>query len=795
MKQTINKFIKSNIFILDGATGTELQKVGMRGNPEQWILDNPQALIDLQRKYVASGSHAVLAPTFGANRIKLKNYGLEDKVTELNQKLVAISRQAVGDTAFVLADIASTGKFVEPFGELSFEECVENYKEQVTALLAAGVDGFFIETMADIQETRAALLAIKELTDTFTFVSMTYDENGRTLTGTDAVTATITLQALGADAVGMNCSTGPQHMLPLIQKIKKIAKVSIFVKPNAGMPRLRDGKTVFDMEPKDFEPYLPQFYAAGVNGFGGCCGTSPDYITTIAQYYAGKTQPAILCQTDPCALTSNLKTVFIGHDQPFAMIGERINPTGKKLLKEALKNNDLTLVRQFALEQKNAGAQILDINVGAPNADEQSLMQQALKMLVPMVDSPLCFDSSDPTVFEKALRLYPGRALINSISLEHNKCERLLPLAKKYGALFILLPLSSSGVPQTCAERILIAEKIIAEAKKYELGKESILIDGLVMTVSTGATAATETLALIAWATQQGINTTVGLSNVSFGLPNRELLNATFLSLAAAKGLTAAIINPNNETLRNAVYAVNALKGLDANCLDYVHRFANADTTEKKPTQTLTPEEQLAECVISGQESTIVGITNNLITAGAKPDYLLNTILIPAIRKVGDLFEKQIYFLPQLMLSAKAMQSSCEILEPLLKASGATSKGTVVIATVKGDIHDIGKNIVGLMLKNNGFEVIDLGKDVPAENIINAAQKHKADLILMSALMTTTMTEMPKVIELAHAAKLPVKFMVGGAVVDKGYADEIKAHGYSKDAAQAVAVATQLLGK
>lgn len=795
MKTTIATFIKNNIFILDGATGTELQKVGMSGNPEEWILKNPEALIKLQRKYIAAGAHAVLAPTFGANRIKLANYGLENTVTELNQNLVAVSRQAVGQKAFVLADIASTGKFVEPFGELGFEECIDLYKEQVRALLKTDIDGFFIETMADIQETRAALLAIKELTNKFVFVSMTYDESGRTLTGTDAVTATLTLQALGADAVGMNCSTGPQHMLPLVQKIKKIAKVPIFVKPNAGMPRLKEGKTVFDMAPKDFTPYLPQFYEAGVNGFGGCCGTTPEHIKVISKYFKNKKAPAILRKNDPAALTSNLKTVFIGPGQPFVMIGERINPTGKKLLKEALKNNDLTLVRQYALEQKAAGAQLLDINVGAPGADEHSLMQQALKMLIPMVDTPLCFDSSDPAIFEKALRLYPGRALINSISLEHNKCEKLLPLAKKYGALFILLPLSSAGVPQTAAERISIAKKIITKTKKYSLGKDSIILDGLVMTISTGAQAAQETLKLIQWSTAQGLNTTCGLSNVSFGLPNRELLNATFLSLAAAQGLTAAIINPNNEALRNAVYALNALKKLDANCLEYVQRFANTASTEKKPATAQTLEEQLQECVISGQETTIIDITQKLLGAGAKPELLLNELLIPAIRKVGELFEKQIYFLPQLMLSAKAMQSSCEILEPLLKAAGTATKGTVIVATVKGDIHDIGKNIVALMLKNNGFTVYDLGKDVPAEEIIDAAKKHQADLILLSALMTTTMTEMPKVIELAHTAKLPVKFMVGGAVVDKGYADEIKADGYSKDAAQAVEVATQLLGK
>lgn len=795
MKQTIAQFIKNNIFILDGATGTELQKVGMKGSPEQWILENPQALIDLQRRYIASGSHAVLAPTFGANRIKLANYGLENTVAELNKNLVAVSRKAVGKKAFVLADIASTGKFVEPFGDLAFEDCVNVYKEQVQALLKTDIDGFFIETMADIQETRAALLAIKELTDKFTFVSMTYDENGRTLTGTDAVTATLTIQALGADAVGMNCSTGPQHMLPLVKKIKKIAKVPVFVKPNAGMPRLKDGQTVFDMGPKDFIPYLPQFFEAGVNGFGGCCGTTPDHIKVVSKFFKNKKAPLIFKKTDPTALTSNLKTVFIGHDQPFVMIGERINPTGKKLLKEALKNNDLTLVRQYALEQKAAGAQVLDVNVGAPGADEKALMQQALKMLVPMVDTPLCFDSSDPAIFEQALRLYPGRALINSISLEHNKCEKLLPLAKKYGALFILLPLSSAGVPQTAEERIAIAKKIITKAKKYGLDKSSIILDGLVMTISTGTQAAAETLKLMHWATAQGINTTCGLSNVSFGLPNRELLNATFLSLGAANGLTAAIINPNNEALRSAVYAIDALKGLDTNCLNYVQRFANTDTTEKKQTIAQTPEEQLRDCVISGQETRIVEITNQLIAAEAKPAYLLNEILIPAIRKVGELFEKQIYFLPQLMLSAKAMQASCEILEPLLKASGAAAKGTVIVATVKGDIHDIGKNIVALMLRNNGFDVIDLGKDVPAEDIITAAKKHKADLILLSALMTTTMTEMPKVIELASVEKLPVKFMVGGAVVDKSYADEIKADGYSKDAAQAVELATKLLGK
>jgi 5-methyltetrahydrofolate--homocysteine methyltransferase len=562
------------------------------------------------------------------------------------------------------------------------------------------------------------------------------------------------------------------------------------------MPKLVNGKTVFDMGPEEFQPFIKKFYDAGVNAFGGCCGTTPEHIAKIKQLIGGKSAPKIILDKNPAALTSQRKTVFLGKE--FVKIGERINPTGKKILKEELKEGKYSLVKKFAIEQRSSGADILDVNVGVPNIDELKTMKDVVAMLVKLTDLPLCIDSSDPKVFEDILKLYPGRALINSISYEKEKMNKLLPIAKKYGAMFILLPLSEAGIPKDVVGRQKLVEEIYAEAQGLGLTKNDIVLDGLVMTVSTGADAAQVTLSLIDWAANTfGVNTTVGLSNVSFGLPDRELINSTFLAVAKEKGLTTSIINPDMDTSRISDYAKAILDGSDKGCVKYVE-YCNKNSGQEIKSiekENISEDQKLFNMVVDGNEEDIKQQTQRLIEAGLAPQKLVDDILIPAIQKVGDLYEKQTYFLPQLMMSAKAMQEAFVVLEPLLVKSGAVKKGKIVIATVKGDIHDIGKNIVVLMLKNNGFEVIDLGKDIDSETIIKAAKKADADLILLSALMTTTMTEMPKVIELARKEKIKAKIMVGGAVVDDPYAQEIGADGYSKDAAEAVAVALKILQK
>lgn len=797
-KKQFIEYLKENIMILDGATGTELQKRGMPKGvcPEKWVIENPEVIIDVQRDYVNAGSNAVYTCTFGGNRMKLEEFGLKDQVVEINAELARISRKAVGDKAFVVGNLAPTGKFVRPFGDMPFETCVEVYKEQVKGLLDGGVDFFVIETMMDIQEARAALIAVKESCDLPVCVSMTFDETGKTLMGTDPITALITLQSLGADAVGCNCSTEPEDMLKIIKAMKPYALVPIIAKPNAGLPKLIDGKTVFDMGVEEYGTYVEEFVKSGVNLFGGCCGTSPLYIEEIKKNLKGL-KPLKIEPEKVSAVTSARSTVFLGFNQPTVVVGERINPTGKKKLQEELKEGKTSEIRRFAVEQIEKGAKVLDVNVGMPGIDEKETMVKVVELLAPMVDAPLCLDSSSPEVLEAALRIYPGRALINSISAEKIKIEKLLPIAAKYGAMFILLPLSDEGVPATAEERYKVINEVYEEAVKYGYEKKDIVVDGLVMTVSSDQTAALETLKVVDWCTNTfGCNTILGLSNVSFGLPERNWVNSAFLAMAMGRGLTMAILNPSSDTLMSIKMAGDVLTVKDKNSLKYIEYFGN--TTKDKPVQTqkaeLSVTERIYGAVVGGDRENIRLHIEAALKEGFEPSYIVDSCLIPAINHVGDLYDKKEYFLPQLIQSAETMKEAFGYVEPMLKKDGSEgkAKARIVIATVKGDIHDIGKNIVALMLKNYGFEVYDLGKDVSAEEIIKAAREKNAKIIGLSALMTTTMMEMKTVIELAKKEGLSVKFMVGGAVVTESFAKEIGADGYSEDAYSAVKLANKL---
>ena len=782
--------------ILDGATGTELIKQGLPNgvSPEFWVYENPQSIINVQKAYKEAGSDIVYVPTFGGNRAKLAEFGLDDRLFDINRTLCSYSREAVGESCMIFGDIAPTGELIEPFGPLAFEECINIYKEQAEALKAGGVDGFVIETMMDIQEARAALIGIREVApDHPIMVSMTYGEEGRTLTGTDPKTALITLQALGADAVGCNCSAGPSKMVEWIAQMQPYATVPLLAKPNAGQPKLIHGKTVFDMPPEEYAAHFTALIKAGANIVGGCCGSSPAHIAKVKEIASELPAPTI-SREKICAVSSVRSVVEFGSDKPFAVIGERINPTGKKKLQEDLRKGSLNLARTYAIEQTNAGASLLDVNMGLSGINEESMMHEAIKMLSPLTSCPLCLDSTSPAVMEKALRLYPGRALLNSISAEKERIEKMLPLASKYGAVFILLPVTDSTVPEELEERKAVTLSILDSASKYGMGVDDCIIDGLVMTVSSSPEAPQTTADFVGWCHEKlHANTTGGISNVSFGMPQRAVLNSGFLNLLIGRGLTTAIINPSSETMMNIKYSTDTLLGRDAKLQNYLGKFSGAVQQTAKKEESVTPLKRCYNAVIFGEEENIPDIIAQALSAGEKPSDIVDNALIPAIVEVGERYDRKEYFLPQLMMSAQAMSNGFKTLEKELTSDTQKVKNKVIMATVKGDIHDIGKNIVSLMLGNYGFEVVDLGKDVDADTILDTAVDKDIKLIGLSALMTTTMPEMAKVLEAAKIRGLhDLKFMIGGAVVDQEYAAEIGAAGYAADAVEAVRVAENL---
>lgn len=834
----LRKMLKEDIIYLDGATGTNLQRAGMPTGvcPELWILEHSEVLLELQQAYAVAGTQILYAPTFSGNAIKLEEYGVRDRLVEINQKLVALTRQAAGEKCLVAGNLTMTGKSLTPVGELDFEELVDCYKEQVQAIVQAGVDLFVIETMMSIQECRAAVLAVKESTDLPVFVTITLEESGRTLYGTDPVTALLTMEALGIDAFGINCSCGPDALVPVIKELSEYARIPLIVKPNAGLPRLENGRTVFDMSKEEFAGHMAALAEAGASVLGGCCGTDPSYIAAMTECInkkkewdtAGKGYKVVganhaLQQNKRRILTSERGRMEFTLDGPFHIVGERINPTGKKKLQEELLSGSLELAAEMARTQTQQGASILDINVGMGGIDEQAMMLKVLEQVGQQVDTPLCIDSSNPAVVAAALRRYPGRALVNSISCEKEKIEGLLPIVKKYGAMFILLPVKDSGLPKNQQERRENIQYVLEKA--YELGfeKEDIIVDGLVAAVAAEQSAAVDTLATIGWCREEGLATICGLSNISFGLPDRSYVNSVFLSMAMQQGLTMAIANPSQELFRRSRLAADLLMGKKGAAVRYVEHCSQVPApevseksekillehlrsinSEKKSSLDKDKEEEhmWAEVirldVLKGRDKKIVTHIHLCLAAVSdkleKAEELLNQVLIPAINEVGELFNQQKYFLPQLIISAKAMEAGVAVLEPVLQEKQKDSQGpVVVIATVKGDVHDIGKNLVAMMMKNYGFHVIDLGKDVDKETILAAAKEHQADVIGLSALMTTTMSYMKEVILAVKKEGLTTKVIVGGAAVTAEYAKEIGADGYSEDAVGAVELVKRLL--
>ena len=795
-KGRIGEILSQRVLILDGATGTLLQERGLPAGvcPELWCLEHTAITQDIHRSYSEAGADVVFTCTFGANRFKLQQYGIQDAYG-INSGLARAARQAVGESALVAGDMGPTGLFIEPFGELPFDEAVAAYREQVQGLLAGGVDLFVIETMIDIQETRAALIAVRELTDAFVIVTMTYEAGGRTLGGTDPLSALITLQSLGADAVGCNCSTGPAEMIPLLAHMKPHATVPLAAKPNAGLPRLEGGRTIFDMDASRFAAYAPEFVAQGANLLGGCCGTTPEHIRSLRQATLALSPIPPLRQSIP-ALSSPRQAVILSADAPLTIIGERINPTGKKALQQELLEGTLSGVRTLAREQVQQGACLLDVNVGMPGIDERHTSAEVVKLLARTVETPLVIDSSNPEVIEHALRLYPGRALINSISGEAGRLQGLLEIAARYGAMFILLPIEGRQVPARAAERQHIVEALFEKARAHGFTRDDLIVDALAMAVSADPGAARETLATIRWcAAEFGALSVLGLSNVSFGLPGRPWLNAAFVSMCIEAGLNLAIANPGSEELMNLALASDVLSARDREAAHFIARFSGAAPAgPAKAAPALTSPQRVYRAVLEGDREGIVAAIEQALAEGAEPQDLVSRQMIAAIREVGELYERKVYFLPQLIAGAEAMQRGFAHLEPLLAGGGAAKpRARILMATVEGDIHDIGKNIVALMLKNHGFEVIDLGKDVGTQALMTAIAEHRPDLVGLSALMTTTMVNMHQAVTTLRQQGCSCPFLVGGAVVTQAFAETIGAH-YARDGVEAVRLAERLAG-
>jgi len=790
----IKSLLKAGPVILDGATGTELQKSGMPSGvcPEAWCLDNPQVISAVHASYVKAGAQVVYSCTFGANRYKLKQYGLEGDVRRINRDLARLAKAACGKQALVAGDIGPTGLFVEPFGPLPFEEAVEAFKEQVAGLIEGGCDLIVIETMIDIQETRAALLAVKETADIFTLVSMTYEEDGHTLGGTPPAAALITLQSLGADAVGCNCSAGPEKMVEFVAAMTPYATVPLLAKPNAGMPKLVGLDTVFDMQADTFAAHGRKLIDAGANLLGGCCGTTPAHIRSLARAVK-KRKPTLPARKSIAALSSARSAFVFADRQPLVVVGERINPTGKKALQQELLDGKTTLIRQMAAEQEKLGADLLDVNVGMPGIDETATIKNVVGLLSTVSGLPLAVDSANAETIEAALRLYPGRMLINSISGEKKKIAKLLPLAAKYGAMFILLPLTDGNIPATAVKRQAVIKSIYEKARPLGLTKDDFVVDCLVMAVASDARAAQETLDCVRWCSQVfKSRTTLGLSNVSFGMPGRPWLNAAFLAMAQYNGLSMAIANPSSVELMNVKFAGDVLSARPGATDAFIRHFTQQTAPAgEAPKTALSVKEKLAAAVTGGDREAMPALLAQALSEGNEAQALVDGIMIPAIVRVGELYEQKIYFLPQLMGAAEAMKKGLDILEPHLKRLAAATKGKVLLATVRGDIHDIGKNIVALLLRNHGYEVVDLGKDVDDASIVETARKQNPDVIGLSALMTTTMVNMKDVITLARAKGLETSFLVGGAVVTEAYAQSIGAF-YAKDGVEAVKIVDKL---
>lgn len=784
----IQKLLSNNFLLFDGAMGTMLQKEGLKGGelPEGFNIHSPEVVYNIHKKYLDAGADIITTNTFGANRFKLKDspYSTEQVISEA----VKIAKKAAGDKLVAL-DIGATGKMMEPFGTLSFKEAYDVFKEQVIAGKNAGADIILIETISDLYEARAAILAAKENSDLPVFCTMTFQENKRTLMATDPITMVQVLEGLGVDVLGVNCSLGPKQLKPIIDEILNVATVPVMVQPNAGLPILKGGETVYDLTASEFAEEVKSMVQSGVTVLGGCCGTDPTFIKAVRENL--KTiEPKKLENKKLTSACSFKNTVILGEE--VKVIGERINPTGKKKLKEALRNNDIDYIISEAIAQKETGSDILDINLGLPEIDEKEMMKRAIAELQGLIDLPLQIDSVKADVIEEAVRIYNGKAIINSVNGKASSMEKIFPIVKKYGALVIGLTLDEDGLPKTAEKRLEIATKIVETAKSYGIPEENILIDCLVLTASAAQEAVMETLKAIPMIkAKYNVKTVLGASNVSFGLPNRRIINSTYLALALGYGLDAPITDSTSEILMDTIKSFKVIANQDKECKEYIE-FYSQDTKRDKP-QKEKIEKDLKQIVIDGIKEEAKLKTKGLLET-IKPMEIVDSYLIPALDAVGEKYEKEEIFLPQLIRSAETVKIAFEVIKEKLLLDGEEkiSKGRIILATVKGDIHDIGKNIVKILLENYGFEVIDLGKDVSIDKVVSTAKAESIKLVGLSALMTTTVNSMEETIKELKKNGICCSIMVGGAVLNKEYAEMIGADYYGKDARESVNIAKEV---
>ena len=796
------------LLFFDGGMGTLLQEKGLAPGelPETWNISRPEVIKEIHKRYIEAGSDIVLTNTFGANALKFHAEGcsLEDIV----KTAVDLAKKAADETdtissghsgisgrkrtVYTALDIGPTGKLLKPMGDLDFETAYEAFREVMVWGEEAGADLIHIETMSDTYELKAAVLAAKENTSLPVFATAIFDERRKLLTGADVPSVIALLEGLRVDALGINCGMGPEQMLPVVEEYIKYSSLPVIVKPNAGLPKQRDGHTYYDVSPEEFAGYMGKIVSIGACVIGGCCGTTPDHIQAMTNF-CRRLDIIPPSEKNDTIVSSYGQSVFLGKGSK--IIGERINPTGKKKFKQALKDHDLEYILREGIAQQDNGAHILDVNVGLPDIDEISMMKETVQALQSVVNLPLQIDTVDAAAMEAALRIYNGKAMVNSVSGKQESMDKVFPLIRKYGGVVIGLTLDEAGIPGDAEGRVRIAERIISEAAKYGIKKKDIVIDALAMTISSepdGAKVTLETLRRLR--DELDVNTVLGVSNISFGLPARPVVNAAFYTMAMMNGLSAGIINPSSEDMMKAWYAYHALMGLDANCESYIDHYSNVQTANA------APSENGRKTAVSLRESIEKGLKEDaaLITAELsetqEPLGIINTELIPALNHVGDGFEAGTLFLPQLLMSAEAAKSAFAILKDKMDKSGEVQEkiGTIILATVKGDIHDIGKNIVKVLLENYSFDVIDLGKDVAPEQIVDMVLDKNVKLVGLSALMTTTVVSMEETIRMLREQAPQCKVMVGGAVLNQEYADMIGADFYGKDAMQSVRYAQEL---
>ena len=790
-RSEFHKLINSRIVFLDGAVGTFLIDAGLKPGqaPEEFNLDNPEAVLQAHRGFVEAGADIILTNTFGGTSIKLAEFGLEDKTGEINRAGAEIARKAAeGTSVLVAGSIGPCGKYLPPIGSLDFDDAVTTFREQTLILMDGGVDLMVVETMSDIREMRACLIGIREVYDGPVIAHMTYSDGFNTITGTGPETAAVIMEALDVDVIGVNCSTGPREMLPIVEKLAKSTHLPISVEPNAGMPRVISGVTSYPEPPEVLAEYAVKFAEAGANIIGACCGSKPEHLIAMKDALQGH---ELVKRDIPrrSRLCSRDMTVTIDDNLPVTILGERINPTGRKKFAQSLSGGNMNPVRAEADRQVKEGAVILDVNMGVPGEDEPDLMRKAVRTVQSVVNVPLCLDSADTGALEAGLKETEGKPLINSVTAEPDKLDTVIPLVKKYGAALIGLPLDDHGIPETASGRFELGKKIVDRAIEAGIPREDIYLDGLTMTLSADVNAPQVTLETIRRFKQElGVRTILGVSNVSFGLPRRAEVNAAFLTMALREGLDLPIVNPYSKAVKNAVATADLLLGNDPGAKNYLEYARNLDAPRKGSEDSehlLTPAEELSEAIVSGNREAAGTLVDQLLKDGLEAMTINDDILIPAILEVGKRYDRKEFYLPQVIMAAEAMHAAFATLKPHLLAAGSTSKGTVVLATVKGDVHDIGKNIVATLVENNGYEVIDLGKNAGAEQVIAAVREHNADIVGLSALMTTTMGVMEEMVK-AIKAEINTGIIVGGAVVTRQFAEEIGADGYAKDAAGAV---------